>query len=152
MQSAEQLERITEIINNLDGPVENTDVKRRRQPRVKFRAHLTVTLLSGTAPAPVEVITRNLSLSGVGFVCRRMFRQGERLAILLRVQKLPPKLILARVTFGRYVSGGLYEMGAEFVECISDARAAAANPRIPNHWMLAPGTVKTNNNAPLAAN
>jgi len=152
MASAEQMERITEIINNLDGPMQSPEVNRRRQPRVKFRAHLSVTLLSGTAPAPVEVATRNLSLSGIGFVCRRMFSPGERLAIQLRLPKLQPKLILARVTFGRYVSGGLYEMGAEFVECISDARAAAAHPRIPNHWLLAPGTVKTNNNAPLGAN
>ncbi len=154
--SQEHLDKVTEIVKSLDGHLLEADQKnRRRLSRVALRMQITVTLLTGIAPSAVDVLTRNISLSGLGFVCRRMFRPEERIAVLLRIPKVPPKLLLARVTFGRYIGGGLYEMGSEFLECISDARAAApagGTARIPNHWLVGASHAKAAHvTAPTAA-
>lgn len=154
INSQEQLDKIVEIVSSLDGHLLEADKEnRRRLPRVAMRTQLTVTLLTGIAPTSVDVMTRNISSSGLGFVCRRMFRSDERIAVLLRIPKVPPKLILGRVTFGRYIKGGWYEMGAEFLECISDARGSSAgHPAIPNHWLLGTTHVRTSpSSAPAAA-
>ena len=121
---------------------------RRRIPRVALRIQLGVTILGAITPTTVDVMTRNISASGLGFVSRRMFSFEERLAIVLRIPKVPPKLILSRITFSRYISVGWYESGAEFLECISDTRTANQGmPRIPNHWLLASGQIKTSHSA-----
>jgi hypothetical protein len=121
-----------EIIEQLDQLPARDAENRRKSPRVPFHLAMRITLLTGIAPAPVEVFSRNISLAGLGFVSRRMFRREERIVVLLRFPKMPPKLILARITFGRYISGGLYEMGSEFLECVSDPK----NPGlIPSHWL-----------------
>jgi len=54
--------------------------------------------------------------------------------------KLPAKLLLARITFGRYIGGGWYEMGAEFfgVRGGHAGREAGGTNwvgRLPNHWV-----------------
>jgi hypothetical protein len=133
----DQSAKIREILQQLDQlPVKNND-NRRKAPRVPVHIAMIVTLLSGIAPSPVEIYSRNISLSGLGFVSRRMFRREERIAMLLRFPNTPPKLILARVTFGRYISSGLYEMGSEFLECINDPK----NPDlIPNEWVASAHT------------
>ena len=147
VQSQEQLDKITDIIAQLDEQLLEADKENRRhQPRVAMRTQMTIILLSGINPAPVTVFSRNISSSGMGFVCRRMFRAEERIAIPLRVTKLPAKLVLARTTFGRYIGAGFYEMGTEFLECVSDARGESGISRIPNHWLLGAGHAKTPHN------
>ncbi|HEY4329067.1 MAG TPA: hypothetical protein VGN88_04970, partial [Phycisphaerae bacterium] len=113
--------RISEIVKSLDGNLKSTNQEnRRRAQRVPMRRNLTVILLEssgGSSQNTVEVVSRNISSSGIGFVCRRMFRPEERIAIILQIPEMPSKLILARITFGRYINGALYETGAEFLEC-----------------------------------
>lgn len=156
--SQEQLAKITEIVSHLDEHLLGLDQEnRRRLPRVTMRMEMTVVLLTGIAPTPVDIYSRNISVSGMGFVCRRMFRAEERLALSLRIPKLPAKLLLARITFGRYIGGGLYEMGAEFLECVADTRAGEAGGtnwvgRLPNHWVSGAVAGKTAHPAaPVAA-
>jgi len=150
--SQEQLGKITDIIAQLDEQLQHPDNdNRRRQPRIAMRTQMTIILLSGINPSPVAVFSRNISASGMGFVCRRMFRPEERIAIPLRVPKLPAKLVLARTTFGRYIGSGFYEMGAEFLECVSDLHGENGTSRIPNHWLLGAGQVKTPHNTTPAA-
>jgi hypothetical protein len=152
VQSHEQLDKITDIIAQLDEQLLEADKEnRRRLPRVTIRTQMTIILLSGISPAPVTVYSRNISASGMGFVCRRLFRPDERVAIPLRVAKLPAKLVLARTTFGRYIGHGYYEMGTEFLECVNDARCESGISRIPNHWLLGAGRAQTPHNAPAAA-
>ncbi len=131
--SIEQLAKVKGILQQLDHatPQEMTE-NRRQAPRINVRLSLSVILLASANPAPFEIFTRNLSVSGIGFVSRRLFKAEERIAIRLQVKDLATKLCLARVTFGRYLTGGMYEMGAEFLECIEDPGHAP----IPSHWML----------------
>lgn len=134
----EQLAKVQAILQHLDH-TDNPDVEnRRRAPRVNVRLPLDVIVLGVVNPAPVQVYTRNLSISGMGFVSRRMFKSNERVAIYLRAQGLASKLVLARVTFARYAGGGFYQMGAEFLDSIQDR----GNMRFPSHWNLVSGSCR----------
>ena len=131
-QSQEQIARIQEILRQMDEHLQSPSSDNRSAPRVNVRTPMTVNFLSGAGASPVDVFTRNLSISGIGFVSRRMFRTEERVAISLKIPKLPAKMILARITFGRYINNGLYETGAEFLECIADARGSGT---VPKQWL-----------------
>jgi hypothetical protein len=134
----EQLAKVQTILQHLDH-TDNQDVEnRRRAPRVTVRLPLDVIVLGVVNPAPVQVYTRNLSTSGMGFVSRRMFKSNERIAIYLRAQGLNSKLILGRISFARYAGGGFYQMGAEFLDSIQDK----GNMRFPSHWTLAAGSCR----------
>src|SRR6185312_379845 len=129
----EQIAKIQDILQQMDEHLQKPASENRRAPRLNVRAAMTVMLLSSAGPTPVQVFSRNLSVSGIAFVSRRMFAKEERVAVMLKIPKLPAKLILSRITFGRYVNNGLYEMGAEFLECISDPRGQGT---IPKQWLL----------------
>jgi len=131
----DQMTRVQEIVAQLDENMGAQVARERRvAPRVKINIPVKVILLSGPTPAPVEVYSRNISLSGLGFVSKRLFRRDERVAVVLRFGNLPTKLVLTRITFGRYVSEGLHEVGAEFLECIVDTKGKCD---IPHRWVNA---------------
>ena len=130
--SNEQLNKVQAILQQLDyAQAHGGDDNRRRAARVNVRMPMAAVILGGVNPAPVQIYSRNLSVSGIGFVSRRMFKREERVVIRLNVNNLAKKLILARVTFARYVTGGIYEVGAEFLECVQDK-----GQNIPSHWLL----------------
>jgi hypothetical protein len=151
--SAEQLEKITDIVSRLDSNLVAEDAdNRRRLPRVSMRTRMTLLILGGIAPTPVDVFSRNISSSGIGFVCKRMFRPEERVAIPIRIPRTPPKLLLARITFSRYIGGGLYEMGAEFLECVADISGSGPVERfIPGRWHQTPFHSPAPSNVPPPA-
>jgi hypothetical protein len=137
--NADHLAKVELILEQLDHPQGEVAENRRRAPRVPVRVPLQLVVLGQTSPAPIPIHSRNLSVSGLGFVSRRLFKMNERVAVYLRIQKLPAKVILGRITFSRYVSGGMYEMGAEFLECIADN----GHGRIPSHWLVSDMLVRT---------
>jgi hypothetical protein len=129
--SQEQVLKVRAMLDQLDHNTPEEMSNRRRAPRLPVRMSTTVTLLTSPAPTKVDVFTRNFSMSGFGFVSRRLFRNNERIVILIQFPGGQSKLILSRVTFGRYIRNGLYEMGTEFLECISNPK----NPNsLPPHW------------------
>jgi len=130
--SQEQLAKIQGIFRELDEHLQTPESDNRRAPRINVRTPMTVMLLTGAGAMPVEIFSRNLSVSGIGFVSKKMFNKEERIAVCLRIPRLPSKLILSRITFGRYVNAGHYEMGAEFLECISDPKDKGT---VPRQWL-----------------
>ncbi|HVT81863.1 MAG TPA: PilZ domain-containing protein [Phycisphaerae bacterium] len=131
--SQEQLARLKDILSRLDEHIKKDEKEnRRRLPRVAMRFPLGISLMTGHAPSTVEIFTRNISGSGMGFVSRRLFRPEERIVIPFRIPKLPHKMVLARITFGRYLQAGLYEMGSEFLEAAKDLHGKA---QIPVAWL-----------------
>jgi hypothetical protein len=130
----DQIERLKDILLQLDEHMKGGDREnRRRLSRVALRMPLIISLMTGAEPAPVEIFTRNVSSSGMGFVSRRLFRGDERIVVPFRIPKLPQKLVLARITFGRYLQSGLHEMGAEFLEAMTDTRGKSQIPRAWRH-------------------
>jgi len=129
----EQLARVNCIVDQLDEHLQlPQEANRRKLERVRARFPVQVMILSGAAPVPLEVYTRNLSLSGIGLMSRRLFQSEERIALLLKIPGRPAKLVFARVTFARYLRGGLYEVGAEFLERSS---GSAREGEIPAQWI-----------------
>ena len=150
----EQLAKLHTVLEQLDERLENKEAESRRQrQRMVIRTPMTAMLLASGGVTPIEIFSRNISCSGIGFVARRLFAAEERIALLLRFPKLPSKLLLARVTFGRYVRSGLYEMGAEFLECVNSPADAQIEAAIPHHWIMSAHQARqTNPEEPAAEN
>ena len=127
----DQLQKVQGMLDHLDHNTPQDMENRRKSPRLPVRMSLTASLLSGPAPTNVDIFTRNFSMAGFGFVSRRMFGKDERIAIYIKFPNDQSKLVLARVTFGRYIRNGLYEMGSEFLECVSNPKSPG---RFPSHW------------------
>lgn len=131
--TTEQIARIEEILRLLDQQRIDASANRRRAQRVNIHAALTAMVLAESGgDATLKIYSRNISTSGIGFVSRRMCKKGERLALSFDLPGKPHKLVLAKVTFCRYVRAGLYDAGAEFIECIS---GEIGRKGIPGHWM-----------------
>lgn len=131
--SSEQLVQIKEIIAQLDHLAAARKVdNRRRADRVAIRSAMSAILLSEMSTTEVKIYSRNLSTSGIGFVSRRPFKTAERVAIPFEVNGNPGKLVLAKISFCRYIRAGMYTVGAEFIEAIADNHG---RNRIPEHWM-----------------
>jgi hypothetical protein len=132
--SSEQRSQIHAILESLDRGNAGASQNRRAAPRLPIRMGLPAIVLLGAgavAAAPVRIYTRNISRSGVGFVSRRMFKPNERLALSFQLPGHPPKIVLAQITFARYLRDALYESGARFLEAIADT---AGLENIPAHW------------------
>jgi hypothetical protein len=128
---AEQFMKVRELLEHMDSQVPKDAKNRRRAPRLPVRMPMTITLLGSHGPTSVEIYSRNFSLSGFGFVSKRLFRSDERIAMLLVFPNQTSKQIFARITFGRYIRAGLYEMGSEFLDSVSNPKNPEAFPR---HW------------------
>lgn len=133
--SNEQISQIQAILVHLDQGATARADNRRRACRVNIRTGMKALLLGQDAKTNVTIYSRNISTSGIGFVSRRMFKVGERVAVPFEVKDHPHKLVLAKVTFCRYVKSGLYTIGAEFIEAILDE---GGPNRIPAHWIPDP--------------
>jgi hypothetical protein len=131
--TTEQLEHIHQILQQLDAQSPGPDANRRRAKRITIRMALEVHLLSNHNRPTSQIYTRNVSTSGIGFVTRRVFKPKEFLAFSFRIANHAPKLVLARVTFCRYVKGALHESGAEFIE--STVENPHLEDKIPPNWV-----------------
>jgi hypothetical protein len=137
--STEQLEQIQDILSQLDHNAAAKKVdNRRNSARVTVRTTIGAILLAANNQTLVKIYSRDLSTAGIGFVTRRCCSAGEQFALPFDVRGMPPKLVLARITFCRYIRAGLYTVGAKFVEAIPNADR---QNRVPEHW-LPPVTVK----------
>ena len=97
--------------------------------RSPLRVPIEITLLSSQVMPVMQVHTRNLSVSGMGFVSRREFHKEEYLVIHLNVPNHPLRLLLGRTMFCRYLCGGLHEVGLEFQDV-----AKPGDAKIPTAW------------------
>jgi hypothetical protein len=133
-----QKDRVEEILRILDEYPPTANIENRRgAKRVNVRLALPVYLLSVVGHPAIQIRTRNISTSGVGFVSRRPFQKKEKIAVELFTAPNPGKLILAEVTFSRYVRDGIYEIGCTFLEAISRDESVHGLERIPQRWITA---------------
>jgi hypothetical protein len=114
----EDFAKVREILQQPPGPAPADN--RRQARRIPLRAKLTVLISGRPDPIPIPVVSRDVSVSGIGFTSRRPFNVGERLVVRLQLQDLPSKMVLARVAYSRYDDGAMYRTGAEFLEWAVD--------------------------------
>jgi hypothetical protein len=128
--------QIHAILESLDRSSPSiSSLNRRTAPRMPVRMGIPATILGDTNVTPLRIYTRNISRSGVAFLSRRSFKPGERLALTFHLPGQSPKLVLAQVTFTRYVRQALYESGARFLDAVPDTPGP---DRIPSHWWTHP--------------
>lgn|GEM_PF-2954983 len=129
--STETVQRIEEILQTLDSQNTREMENRRNAKRLNLRISVRATVFMHNTTPNVRVYTRNISTSGIGLVTKRVFRSGELFVLEFILPDRPAKMLLAKTKFCRYLSGGLYELGAEFVE---SALAVRGRGQIPPHW------------------
>jgi len=124
--SAEQFAVVAEVMQHLDRSPPSARANRRKAQRIDVRTTMSAFLLNHENHPSVRIFTRNISTSGLGFVSRRPFKLGESIAIPLKWPNDERKIIVAKITFVRYVRRGMYEMGAEFQQAVRESDAPAA--------------------------
>jgi hypothetical protein len=125
---SQQVEEILQVLDHLP-TLDNLD-NRRSQKRISLRMDIDVTLLASPVLPRTGIVTRNLSVKGLGFIWYREFRKNEFIAIHLVVPGRISRLLLGQVAFCRYIRNGVYEAGAEFQEL-----AKPGTNQIPMEWM-----------------
>src|SRR5688572_13041177 len=118
-----------EILKELDGmrgpaPGQN----RRSAARLPFRTALVAIIPSEKTPTRITLSASDISGSGLGFTSHYPLQEQQRLVIMLKVDRLPPRLILARIAHAQRISAGIVKAGAEFIECIRDPKGTGQYP------------------------
>lgn len=130
--TARQQQRYLEILAALDALPTDPEANRRQRKRMALRMAFRVTLLANRGQPTATVFTRNISTSGIGCLSSRPFKRGELFVMHLAAPKLPPKMVLSKAIFCRYLHNGLHEVGAEFIE----SRAVVGDTmRMPVAWV-----------------
>jgi hypothetical protein len=127
---ASQLAALTDVMHHLDKAPPSPRANRRKSVRHALHTTLDAILLNNEEKPQIKIFTRNISTAGLGFVCRRPFKMGERIAFYLQCLREERKIVVAQVTFVRYVRRGMYEMGAEFIQTVRESEATEALRRM----------------------
>lgn len=126
-----QHHELQSVIEQLNEEKKSTQDNRRRRPRKEINIALWVYLLGLPNVPRVKVHTRNISVSGIAFLCKRSFPDGMYVATQLESNGLVTgKMLLTKVRFCRYVRQGHFQVGAEFAEAVD-----GGPEEIPNRWI-----------------
>jgi c-di-GMP-binding flagellar brake protein YcgR len=101
--------------------------QRRTHPRVGIRCHIKIAPVgAGATGKPIDVWTRDLSRSGVGFVVSQQMAVGSRFVIrFARADNSAPLALVCTIKCCTQVAKGVYAIGAVF-EGIDKTDSAAA--------------------------
>ena len=103
---------------------------RRTSRRVAIKRDCKVILIGQSHLPEVPVTLHDMSIGGVGMFSKRPIPPGTPIVLPLHVAGDASKLLLCDVKTCRYSHGGLYFVGAEFVQSYPDAQREGKVPRM----------------------
>ena len=104
--------------------------EKRRATRMAMEAVVTVTALSSSnGSRKLRALIRDLSHNGAGLLLNLPMQRGDRLVIeFTRGQQRPPLRVLADIKSSRELADGIYSIGAEFVQEVTEGDDRALAP------------------------
>lgn len=105
--------------------------ERRGAARKRLHLTLTATLLTVRRLPQVQIVTHDLSTSGIGFTSNWFFSERERFVIPMRLADDLEILAFCEVTSSEFVKGSGYRTGAKFIDSVTTDEHIA----IPENWI-----------------
>ncbi|HUO07528.1 MAG TPA: PilZ domain-containing protein [Phycisphaerae bacterium] len=124
--SSERSAVVADLLRELAIGPAPSGAEKRGAPRKRAERAFAAVLLDEPSQPRVAIVTRDISISGVGFISRRHFRDGERFAIGIEGFGGEGKILVARVAWSRYLSKGMSLMGAAFLQAVKESEASIA--------------------------
>ena len=105
--------RAAEILNALAEQRDGHMCEKRTTKRVPLARPMIITETNGSPPATHEVLTRNLSESGICFLYKEELELGEYIILLDAEERLAFRVEVVRA---RELQDNLHEYGARFLQ------------------------------------
>lgn len=101
--------------------------ERRQVTRIEVQAPIQISIVTdGKLAGDSTVLTRDVSIGGMGIMYTRQLPAGQQLvARLPRANRKPPLVLLCRVTHCRQLADGIYGVGIAFVQLLEHDDQAA---------------------------
>jgi hypothetical protein len=114
-----------DILATLRGAREGGGQELRRSARVRVEARVMVaTWVDDTPQLALTVLTRDLSMTGIGFLTGQGFSKNNEIAVLLPRAKGQYVGVVARVVYIRQIATDVQLAGAAFAQVLSPGRTA----------------------------
>ena len=105
-------------------------IDRRIAERNEIRYTLVAIVLNDPAHRRIPIETVDLTDQGIGFFSPHGFIPGDYFAVRLHQEAMPSKLLLCQTMYAHKKRGGLYRIGAQFLESIP----SESDLEIPVEW------------------
>ncbi len=121
-------EQFCAVINSLKGEKVSDGSDERRQPRSDIKASASIILLRDSShPGALNILIRDLSQSGIGFLHERPMSLDEEFALVLPRSGDTPSIILCSVACWQPLAKSVYAVGARFLRILRDG----GDPALP---------------------
>jgi len=119
------MQTFAEVIEGLRTQSGGSGQEKRRALRIEVESKvMVIPLRDGVATQQLEALTRDISSAGIGLLQCVAIAQGQQFVLRLPRRGFRPVVILCMSMYSRQPAQGVYIIGAEFVQVLSDAHAS----------------------------
>ena len=97
---------------------------KRRAPRTDVRAKITILpFTAGSCGRPIAVLTRDMSMDGIGLLTTVTLGQGQQVVLRLPRNDTTTVLVLCDVRYCGLMADGLYALGCSYLRAMKPEEA-----------------------------